>query len=469
MENRIFEKNSPLYYFEEFSRIPRGSGNRDGICRYLLDFAKEHGLFSVSDEYGNVIIKKPATRGYEDRPTVILQGHSDMVCAIDEGFDIDMKKEGLSLFRDGDLLGARGTSLGADNGIFMTYALSILADEKLEHPALEMLFTSDEEIGMLGANGLDGSLLEGRLMINLDTDREGEFTVGCAGGVRADISLPVSREDFSAKTYSLSVSGLIGGHSGGEIHKGRANAISVIAKLLSDIPDLRLISLTGGTADNAIPRDAKAEFSTENKPDKESLDKLFSLLTKGEADATLTLTETSSFLTPITAKKTKDILSVITGIHTGVIAMSPYIEGLVESSENIGLVDISDDVFSLAVSVRSSKRGEKESIVSKLEDFAKKFDADLTTRGAYPEWEYKARSHLRDTMGEVYREMTGDEPKIYAIHAGLECGILSSKLEGLDCVSTGPNVSGIHSPRERASISSAERVYKYIIELLKRI
>ncbi len=472
MKSRFFEKGTPLYYFEDISAIPRGSGNRAGICAYLMDFAKEHGLFALSDEYGNVIIKKPATKGYEDRPTVIIQGHSDMVCAIEEGVEIDMKKEPLSLFMDGDLLGARGTSLGADDGVFVSYALSLLCDEKAEHPRLEALFTSDEEIGMLGATGLDGSLLDGRLLINIDTDREGEFIVGCAGGVRVDISLPVSRKADGGFCYTLSLSGLLGGHSGAEIHNERANAISVIAALLSKIPDIRLISLSGGTADNAIPRDAEATFVTDSEitdKEKSSLTELFKSLTRGEGDALLRLESTEHSGAPITREDSVKLISLISEIPTGVLAMSPYIEGLVESSENIGIVALSEEKTSLAVSVRSSKHGEKESIVSKLCDLADKHGASATAHSAYPEWEYRENSHLRDTMCALYRDTYGHEPRVYAIHAGLECGLLSSKLPGLDCVSMGPDTYDIHTPSERLSVSSAERVYEYLKLLLKKI
>ena len=250
-------------FFFEISKIPRGSGNTEGITAYLVDFAKSRGLEVVKDSYNNVIIKKNATEGYENRPTVIIQGHTDLVAEKTPECPLDMTKDSLELYRDGDFIRAKGTSLGGDDGVAVAYALAILDSSDIPHPPIEALFTSDEEIGLIGATGLDASNLNGKLLINVDSDIEGTFTVGCAGGIRVDAELSLTEEKCDKTFYNLTVGGLLGGHSGMEIDKNRANAIKILAEVLSDIPDIRLVSLNGGSADNAIPRDAVAIFAAD--------------------------------------------------------------------------------------------------------------------------------------------------------------------------------------------------------------
>lgn len=463
---------APFRFFAEISRIPRGSGNTAPIADYLVNFANARGLEVHRDAADNVVIKKPATPGLEGRPAVIFQGHTDIVAEKDEGVDIDMEKEGVRIYRDGDFLTAEGTTLGGDDGVALAYALAILDSKDIPHPDFEAVFTSDEEIGLLGATALDPSLIKGRLMINIDSDEEGIFTVGCAGGVRADISLPISREMLSGEYYAVSLSGLRGGHSGIEIDKGRTNAIKLLGELLSRLDGVRIVEISGGNADNAIPRDASAViFSKGAITDEKAreLSELVKMLAKDECDASLEISKISSSAAALTRESSEKVISLITSEPSGVIGMSGDIEGLVETSLNMGVVRLSETEFSLAFSLRSSVGAKKAALLQSVTEIASSHGASVSTRGDYPAWEYRRESHLRDVMCEVYEKMYGKAPKVVTIHAGLECGIFSDKLSGLDCVSIGPNNYDIHTPAERLSISSTARVWEYLLEVLKSI
>ena len=460
-----------MKYFEEISAIPRGSGNSDGIAEYLCSFARVRGLEYHRDKANNVVIKKGATLGLEDRPTVIIQGHSDMVAAKLADCDIDMEREGLRLYRDGDFLRAEGTTLGADNGIAVAYALALLDGEDIPHPALECLFTADEEIGLIGANALDPELISGRIMINVDGGGEGVFTVGCAGGLRADLTLPIRRVASEGNFYSLSVTGLAGGHSGTDIHKGRINAIKLLCECLSDMGEVRLAALSGGNADNAIPREAEAVFSS--RVDADTLRAVAERLeeTYGISDGGLRIKFAAAEPCENTpdVKSTEAVLRLISDIHTGVVAMSKDMEGLVETSQNVGVARLTENEFHLTVSIRSSVEGEKPRQLGAVEAVARSIGASVFTRGDYPGWEYTKSSPLREIMCRVYKEQTGKDARIIALHAGLECGIFSKKLLGLDCVAIGPDSYGIHSPSERLSLPSAKRTWELIKEVLKNI
>lgn len=459
-------------FFAEISDIPRGSGNTAPIADYLMNFAKARGLSASRDAADNVVIRKPATAGYENRPTVIFQGHTDIVAEKAENVTIDMEKEGVRLLRDGDFLRADGTTLGGDDGVALAYALAILDSKDIHHPDFEAVFTSDEEIGLLGATALDPSLIKGRLMINIDSDEEGIFTVGCAGGLRADVSMPIKREGALGECYTVSLSGLRGGHSGIEIDKGRANAVKVLLELISRLGDVRIVSLSGGNADNAIPRDAvatviTAKAITENK--KLELSSYLSTLAVGEEDAALDISSAKADILPLDKDSSERIISLVRSEPSGVIGMSTDIEGLVETSLNLGIARLTDKEFSLAFSLRSSKGAKKAELLEHITAIAHEHGATVSTRGAYPAWEYRKESHLRDVMCEVYEKMYGKAPKVVTIHAGLECGIFSDKLEGLDCVSIGPDNYDIHTPLEHLSIPSTARVWEYLVEVLKSI
>ena len=387
---------SVFRFFEEFSVIPHGSGNTAGTADYLVSFAKARGLEYYRDEANNVLIKKPATKGYENRPTVILQGHTDMVAVHIPELDIDMEKDSIEIYRDGDFLKARGTSLGGDDGVAVAYALAILDSSDIEHPTIEALFTSDEEIGLIGATAFDTTALNGKILMNLDSDAEGIFTVGCAGGVRTDCNLNIERKSFEAKKYALTVGGLLGGHSGVEIHTGRGNAIKLLGEILSELGDIRIADIFGGSADNAIPREAVAYIATNEDISSVIAEKAKELKTRyAGIDEGITVSAVAADFdaTPLTKESTESVIALIRSIRTGVTAMSRDIEGLVESSENIGIIKISENTLKLTTSVRSSVDAEKAKLVSAIKASAEALGATFSTRGDYPGWHSK-RTHI---------------------------------------------------------------------------
>lgn len=462
---------SVFRFFLEISKIPRGSGNTAAIADYLVEFANTRGLAVIRDEYDNVVIKKPATAGYKSRPAIIFQGHTDIVAVKTPESDIDLLHDPLSVYRDGDFLRARNTSLGGDDGVAIAYALAILDANDIPHPDFEAVFTSDEEVGLTGAAGLDVSAINGRMMINIDSDEEGIFTVGCAGGVRVDLSLPIVRESANGKCYKICIKGLLGGHSGIDIDKGRANAIKLLAKMLSNLGDIRIAYISGGVADNAIPTEAIAAIVTsEDISTKFEAEKANALLDwqehESEIDISLCKFECNSAFDKTT---TESLISLILDEPSGVIKMSKDIEGLVETSLNLGVIACEADAATLGFSIRSSKNSAKEALVELVECKAKKHGAAASTRGAYPAWEYRKNSPLRDKMCKIYEKMHSRAPKVVTIHAGLECGIFSGKMPDLDCVSIGPNNFDIHTTNEHLSISSTVRVYEYLLEVLKSI
>lgn len=462
----------PFRFFEEISGIPRCSGNTAPIADYLVSFAEAHGLWYYRDEADNVVIKKNATRGFEERPTLILQGHTDMVKQCSPDCRIDMDTEGLSLFREGDTLGAFGTTLGADDGIAVAYMLAILDDDTLSHPKIEALFTSDEEIGLIGAAKIRPDVLDGRVMINIDSDCEGVFTVGCAGGVRVDVNLPLVRDIEGGVYYKLEIGGLRGGHSGTEINKGRENAIKILGDALSKIPNLRICNIEGGNADNAIPRSASCIFTSSVKRTGEILKIAADAIDPHKAvekNIHFEITAVPSATLPFTEESSGKIVKLISEEPSGVVAMSEEIPGLVETSLNLGILSTGEGGICLSASVRSSKNDKKTALVKKVKNIATKFGADCTEHGEYPAWEYKKDSHVRGVMTALHERMYGKSPKIMAIHAGLECGIFAGKLEGLDCISIGPDNFDIHTTEERLSLTSAARVWAFLLEVLKNI
>lgn len=458
-------------FFLEISKIPRGSGNTAAIADYLVDFAKERNLAVMRDEYDNVVIRKPATAGYENRPTIIFQGHTDIVAVKTPESDIDLTNDSLTVYRDGDFLRAKNTSLGGDDGVAVAYALAILDSSDIPHPNFEAVFTSDEEVGLTGATGLDASAIHGRMMINIDSDEEGIFTVGCAGGVRVDLSLPIAREEFVGKYYTVSIKGLLGGHSGIDIDKGRANAIKLLAEMLVKLGDIRIASISGGVADNAIPTEASATILASADISGKFVNIKADVLSDwqtSEPDIDISLCE-SECSTAFDKHTTESLISLILDEPSGVISMSEDIEGLVETSLNLGVIGCEGDSVGLGFSIRSSKNSAKDELISLVISKAKSHGAKASTRGAYPAWEYRKDSALRDKMCEIYKKMYGRMPKVVTIHAGLECGIFSGKIPELDCVSIGPDNFDIHTTNEHLSISSTARVYDYLLEVLKNI
>jgi len=471
------EPASVFGFFEEICSIPHGSRNEKAISDYLVSFAKERNLRYIQDGVNNVIIFQDGTCGYEDHEPVILQGHMDMVCEKDASCPIDMAVEGLDVTHDGRCVFAKGTTLGGDDGIAVAYALALLDDPTIPHPPLEVVITTDEEVGMLGASAIDLSMLKGRTLINIDSEDEGIFTVSCAGGARATINLSEVRRSVYGPCIRLVVDGLKGGHSGVEIHRNRANANKIMGEFMSRIQALMPLCLTsfaGGSKDNAIPRTCQANLVAMGIG-LERINGIAEQLQKevreqyDEPDATIQAFDVDALGgNALTTEVTSKVIGLLCACPNGVQKMSEDIPGLVQTSLNLGVAKLGNGM-SLTFSVRSSVNAEKEELLQKLRDLAAFYDAGYSQMGEYPAWEYKSDSKLRDTMVEIYTEMFGKEPKVVAIHAGLECGLLSEKLPGLDCVSIGPQMHDIHTSREKLEIASTERTWKFLLEVLKAL
>lgn len=472
------EPRAPFRFFEEICAIPHGSGNTGALSDYVVRFAAARGLEHHRDALGNVIVVAPAAPGYGSAPPVIVQGHLDMVCARAPGCEKDMTREGPELFVEGDAVGARGTSLGGDDGVAVAMALALLDDPSLPRPRLEAVFTVGEEVGMDGARALDVSPLRGRTMLNLDSEEEGVFTVACAGGVRAGLRRETARETRTARLLRLGVEGLLGGHSGTEIHRGRANADILMGRLLSALRDaapFALVSAAGGTADNAIPCACSAEIAAAEEdvmPLLDAADRLCSRL-RGEyarRDPGLRLRAEAGPLAEIealTQAETGRFIDLLCSVPDGVQALSAELPGLVETSLNLGRLSLDTAGWELSFSLRSSAPDGKPRLLGALRAAADAAGAELRTDGDYPAWAFRTDSPLRKRMQRIYRELFDAEPVVTAIHAGLECGILAEKLPGLDCVSIGPDITDIHSPAERLHIESFRRTWEFVKEILK--
>ena len=468
---------SVFRYFEEICAIPHGSRNTKAISDYLVAFAKEHNLKYIQDESNNVILFGPGTCGMEDHAPVILQGHMDMVCEKDASCPLDMAVDGLDLMHDDRFVYAKGTTLGGDDGIAVAYALAILEDNTIAHPPLEVIITVDEEIGMLGANAIDLSMLRGRTLVNLDSEEEGIFTVSCAGGATSVISLPVERKAVYGPCVRLTVDGLQGGHSGAEIHKNRANANKVMGEYLSRIQKLMplcLTSFSGGSKDNAIPRSCQATVVAMGIGIERINDVAAQLQAEirekyDEPQATVQAFDVDALGgNSLTTSATSDVISLLCACPNGVQSYSQDIPGLVQTSLNLGIAKLGDQ-FTATFSVRSSVNQEKEELIRKLRELTDFYNGSYSQSGTYPAWEFRKDSPLRDTMVRIYQEMFGKEPQVLAIHAGLECGLLGDKLPGLDCVSIGPQMHDIHTSREKLEIASTERTWNFLLEVLKNL
>ena len=462
-------------YFEEICGIPHGSGNTKMISDYLVKFAQEHEIRYIQDELNNVILFGEGTCGMENHWPVILQGHMDMVCEKDADCTIDMATEGLDITHDGKNVFAKGTTLGADNGIAVAYAMALLADKSIPHPPLEVIITVDEETGMDGAYGIDLSALQGKTLINLDSEEEGIFTVSCAGGGTCTISLEAPRRAVYGPCIRLAVDNLRGGHSGAEIHKNRANANKVMGEFMNRIQNLMplcLTSIVGGSKDNVITRSCQATLVAMGT-DLERINDIAAQLQAevreqyDEPEATVQAFDVdalggNSLSTEATAK----VIGLLCAAPFGVQKMSEDMPGLVQTSLNLGVVKLGE-TFNATFSVRSSVNGEKYEVLDRLKALAEMFGGEYILHGEYPAWEYKKESYVRDTMVQVYEKMYGTKPQVLAIHAGLECGLLGEKIPGLDCISIGPSMEDIHSSRERLDIASTGRVWEFLQEVLK--
>ena len=473
---------TPVFkYFEDICSIPHGSGNTKTISDFCADFAIKHNLKYIQDRNNNIIIFKDGTASYEHSAPVMIQGHLDMVCEKEAGYNIDFEKEGLSLQLENGIISAKGTTLGGDDGIAIAYALAILASDDIPHPPLEVVFTVDEEIGMLGATALDCSPLKSRIMLNLDSEEEGYLLVSCAGGATATAHLPITISDMSGKIFTLKVTGLIGGHSGVEIDKGRANSNIIMGRTLyylSEKFDFNLVSINGGLKDNAIARETTACLVFHDTTDVDELKNCIINLNKiysdeyklTDADLKLELTEDiSTTCKTMDNDTTKKAISALYCMPNGIQKMSKDIEGLVQTSLNLGILKTNDTEIVYNYSLRSSVSTEKEELLKRIKCFIENIGGFMTYAGDYPAWEYRQDSPLRETMIKIFEKQYGRKPVIQALHAGLECGIFAGKLDNLDCVSYGPDMKHIHTPKECMNVESVQRTWNYTLEILKNL
>lgn len=464
-----------LYFFEKINEIPRGSGNEKAVSDYIVSFAKERGLWVSQDEANNVIIKKPATKKFEKSPVIVIQGHMDMVCEKESTSSHNFETDGIKMIYDGDFLHADGTTLGADDGIAVAMALALLDADDIEHPALECVFTTDEEVGMLGAASINPELIEGRIMLNIDSEVEGIFTVGCAGGVKTTTSIPVEYDDnIPYDSFALiSIDGLAGGHSGIEINKERGNANKLLARAvyeLSRLTNIRLCSIDGGAKDNAIPRTARAvvcceDYSTVERLVKtidEEIGRELFIQDKNVKLSVMPANEQRVF----SAENGMKILQCIMLIPNGVQTMNTELN-MPETSNNLGVVRTNNSAVEIVCAVRSSFVTKKRNICNVIESIGTLCGGNTVYRGDYPAWEYNPSSRVKEVCTAKYKEMYGVEPAVETVHAGLECGLFAEKIPDMDMISFGPDLLDIHTPKERARLSSVERIWSFLIEVLK--
>ncbi|TAH68032.1 MAG: aminoacyl-histidine dipeptidase [Anaerolineaceae bacterium] len=466
-------------YFSEISKIPRGSGNEVEISEYLVSFAKSRGLEYNKDSANNVIIIKEATPGYENESAIMLQGHMDMVCEKRKEGTHDFLKDGIKLLVDGDYLHADGTTLGADNGIALAYMLALLSDKDLKHPRIEVVITSDEEVGMNGAKALDLSFLKAEYMINLDSEEEGYLLASCAGGLTGTSTLPIKRVNEDGKRIKISIGGLKGGHSGMDIVHNRTNANKLLARLMFDLREKAsygVLNMEGGFKDNVIPREAFAELvisSEDYKQVSDSIGEIMQIYKKELAGSEPDLEYSVEDLgegqfAPLHPMSFEKLLFLLIQTPCGVQVMSSDIEGLVESSLNLGIFRIEEEQAVICNSVRSSKSSYKHYISSRLDYLINFLGGEYIVRSEYPAWEFRKESKLREHLQKHYKEMYGKEMKVEAIHAGLECGLIAEKMPGIDIVSIGPDMSRVHTIDERVSISSTIRVYQFLERIIEQ-
>ena len=486
--NMSIEKLYPekvFHYFAEISKIPRASKKEKEISDWLVKFAKERKLKVIQDEHYNVIIKKKATEGYEDFSPLILQGHMDMVWEKNKDTEFDFSTQGIELVIDGDFLKANGTTLGADNGIAVAYALAILDSDDIKHPALEVVITTDEEDGMSGVVNLDFDEFDGKTLINLDTEEYGEVYVSSAGGTRTETKFIFETKKIGNDytPISIEVKGLSGGHSGAEIHKNLGNSIKILSEVLYHLSkryEMSLIHINGGGKVNAIPREAIAEIAV--KLDGDSIDELkklaglaFENILKdfkvSDKSPILVIEKIEEKNLGISLGDTLNIINFLHEVPNGVLEMSKHIEGLVETSINIGFIstEIVDGNVKIRIKslARSMANDPLNKLVEEVTDLTRKHDANIKIAASNPSWEYKEDSKIRELIEKSFKEITGNEPVIKAIHAGLECGVFTQNIKDVDVVSIGPNIYGAHTPEERMDIKSVGETWEWLLKILE--
>ena len=469
---------SVFKYFEEISQIPRGSGNEKEISNYLKKFGEDLGLETIQDEYLNIIIRKPATKGYENAPCVMIQGHMDMVCEKNKDTDHDFTKDPLKLRLEDGMIYATGTTLGADNGIAVAMGMAILSDNSIEHPEIEFLVTVDEEAGMSGAMNLDGSQLKAKYILNLDSEEEGYILVSCAGGATAKSSLPIEYTNVSGDKVGLAIDikGLLGGHSGMDIIKQRGNSNKLLGRLLNLLSiDYDLAKVSGGSKNNAIPRESECIIAVnknsvdEVKKQISDIEKIFKNELK-TSDPGLVIEVSDADVEKVFTPEFKDkVIKMYNLMPNGVQTMSMDIEGLVESSTNLGVVVNGDKDILFESAVRSSVSTLKDDILNRMDLLTQSLKGSFKVESSYPAWEYAKGSKLEEICIEAYEKLTGKKPTIMALHAGLECGLLLSKMSGAEAISFGPDMFDVHTPNEHLDVKSTENTWDYLLTILKSI
>ncbi len=471
-----------FYYFEELTKIPRCSNEEQRVSDYLKSVGEKLGLKVIQDEVLNIVIKKPGTKGYENRPTVVLQGHMDMVCEKSDDVSHDFSCDPIEITVEDDFIVAKDTTLGGDNGIAVAMGLALMESTDIPHPPLELLITTSEETGLIGANKLDAKHIDGRILINIDSEEEGTILVSCAGGERNIVSIPYSYVNVNVNdkdSFTLKVSGLLGGHSGMEIDKGRGNSNRILGRVLNRLNeeiDLSLTFVEGGSKSNAIPRFAIAKILL----DKKDVDKAKSIiaemdktikseLSTSDKNVSITLEDAEAQAKAFSKDVKNKIITALMLIPTGVQSMSQDIEGLVESSNNLGVLKTLDDAVTIECAIRSSVDSLKKNIAQQIRLVAKSLDCEWKSTSAYPAWEFNKDSYIREVFKDSYMELYNKELRVEAIHAGLECGLFKDKFGEIDMVSFGPNLYGVHAPGEKVSISSTERVYELLLKVLENI
>lgn len=470
-----------FHFFEEISAIPRGSGNEKGISDYLVKFAKDRNLWVHQDEAYNVIIKKEGSEGAKDKEPVMLQGHIDMVCDKLAGVEHDFEKDGIDLVVKDGVLSANGTTLGADNGVAVALMMMVLDDDDIKHPPVECVFTTEEEVGLNGAQALDKSLITARTMINMDSEDEGVATISCAGGLRIQFTRPVKREAAEGSLLSIKIEGLLGGHSGMDISKERQNANLLMARMADHLmrnTDGRLVTFAGGTKDNAITRECEASFIYANKEEAEKAEKLSCALAEVMADeitpdepdfACEISLEEGRIASAIPAEDAKAFIGAIRLAPNGVFSRNMKMDGFVVTSSNMGVVKADEDSLMIVVSPRSSVASLQENTKDRFQTLADTFGFTAEYSGEYPGWSFVEKSRIREVFIESYRELFGKELKVEAIHAGLECGLFSEALPGLDAIAVGPTLYDVHTPDEHVPLDSFERFYELLKDVLARL
>ncbi|MEF8879525.1 MAG: aminoacyl-histidine dipeptidase [Candidatus Thermoplasmatota archaeon] len=476
-----FEPGVLWKHFDEIRKIPHCSKHEEKIREYIVDFAEEHDLDYKVDDIGNVVIKKQADPGMEDKPIVVLQGHMDMVCEKNNDVDHDFSKDPIKLEKDGDVLKAKGTTLGADNGIGLAASLAVLEEENLETGRIEALYTVDEETGLTGAFALSEDMLEGDIMLNLDSEEFNIITVGCAGGGDTEITLPIEKEKISENMTGLkiSVSGLKGGHSGIDIHEQRGNAIKIISRMLWKTIQgngVRITTLKGGDKHNAIPREAEATISVGEDKKEETIKQLedekediADELKPIDPDLKVDIEEVKPEKGALKLDSQSKLINLLNGLPHGVEKMSYDIEGLVQTSTNLAKVTVEEDKAEILLSSRSSIMSELHALRAKIRSIANLTGAEIEEEDPYPGWKPDMDSELLKKSKKVFKDMFDEEPEVEAIHAGLECGIIGEKYDGMDMISIGPTIKAPHSPDERVYISTVKKFYDYLVEILKEI